>query len=130
MTGPAKLEASSLHCGEKAIDLTLPERPSIICSAALQALLTVGGLRSQVGIFLLNLFLMILVFDAKTIAEAYNCNDAILSISRFFRRKCFASFKKNPSMEEASLDLIRLANVKNVIKAALLQEGSVNYRSF
>ncbi len=72
---------------------------------------------------------MILVADAKTIAKEYNCSDARLSISRFFRRKRFASFKKASSMK-LLLDLIKSANVKNVVRTALLQEGSVIWQSY
>ena len=72
---------------------------------------------------------MILVAGAKTIAEEYNCSGARLSISRFFRRKRFASYKKAPNME-LLLDLIKSANAKNVVRTALLQGGSVIWRSY
>lgn len=72
---------------------------------------------------------MILVSGAKTIAEEYNCSGAILSITRFLRRNCLASFRKNPSVE-LFLDLIGLAKIENVIGTALLQEGSVNKQLF
>lgn len=64
---------------------------------------------------------MMFVSGAKTIADEYNCNGAILRISRFFRRKRFASFKKDPSMD-SSVDLIGLAIVQQVIGIAYYKE--------
>ncbi len=129
MVVSSKPDASSLPSSEKTIDRTELEWSSRVCSAAFQAFWTLGSLCNQLSICFLNLFLMILVADAKTIAKEYNCSGARLSISRFFRRKRFASFKKASSMK-LLLDLIKSANVKNVVRTALLQEGSVIWRSY
>ena len=125
LMAPSKeLEARSLPLDEKTSEVTEAKCPSSVSITAFQSLSIFGCLCSQLGICSLNLFLMILVSGAKTIAEEYNCSGAVLSISRFLRRKRLASCKKSPSTE-STLDLIKLANVKDVVGTALPEEYSL-----